>query len=368
LFQAIAGAIGTANWRSWPAGIAAREPRAIDDARHQVAMDVLRHQYLQWIADEQWQSARRAVRAQGVLLVGDAPFVVATDSADVWARSGEFVLEASAGVPPDAFSATGQDWGLPMYRWDVIAAGGFAWMRDRVRRMAALYDGIRLDHLVGFYRSYGRIGNGDGFFIPPDEPTQTWQGEQILRIAIDAGIEVLAEDLGTVPDFVRASMARLCVPGLKVLRWERDYHAASQPFLDPATFPPVSVTMTGTHDTETMAAWWEAAPTEERRAFAAMPSCGGRLDPLAPWSDRVRDLLIDVAYHAGSDHLFLPMQDVFGWRDRINTPATVNALNWTWKLPWASDELTSVPEAVERARVCRELAAATGRLAAPASE
>ncbi len=368
LFGAIAGVTHTANWQAWPPALAAREPRALDEARRQLASDILRHQYLQWIAAEQWQAARRAARAREVLVVGDAPFGVATDSADVWARSGEFLLEASAGVPPDAFSPTGQDWGLPMYRWEVIAAGGFAWMRDRVRRMAALYDSVRIDHLVGFYRSYGRIGTGEGFFVPPDEPTQTRQGEQVLRIAIEAGIEVLAEDLGTVPDFVRASMARLGVPGLKVLRWERDYHAASQPFLDPATFSPVSVAMTGTHDTETMAAWWDEAPIEERRAFAAIPSLGGSLDPSAPWSDRIRDLMLDVAYHAGSDQLFVPVQDVFGWRDRINTPATITPLNWTWRLPWASDALTSEPEAVERARACRQLAAATGRLAATASE
>ncbi len=223
LFQAIAGAAGTGDWPAWPPPVRDREPRALDEARRHFAREVLRQQYLQWIAETQWHTARAAARARGVRIVGDLPFVVATDSADVWARRGEFMIDVSAGVPPDAFSDTGQDWALPTYRWDVIAGTNFSWMRQRARRMAALYDSVRIDHLVGFYRTFGRTSAGHAFFNPADEPTQTWQGEQILRIFLESGAEVLAEDLGTVPDFVRASMARLGVPGCKVLRWERHY-------------------------------------------------------------------------------------------------------------------------------------------------
>jgi len=298
-----------------------------------------------------------------VQLVGDLPFVVAIDSADVWVRRGEFMLDVSAGVPPDAFSDTGQDWALPTYRWDVIAGTNFAWMRQRARRMAALYDSVRIDHLVGFYRTFGRTAAGHAFFNPDDEPTQTWQGEQILRIFLESGAEVLAEDLGTVPDFVRASMARLGVPGCKVLRWERHYHLHDRAFVDPATFPAVSVAMTGTHDTETLAAWWDHASDDERRAFLAVPSPREIEihDAHAPWSDALRDQILDVAYRAGSDHLFLPLQDVFGWRDRINTPATIDDSNWSWRLPWPVDTLTHVPVAAERAAVCRAMAVSSGR-------
>jgi 4-alpha-glucanotransferase len=266
-------------------------------------------------------------------------------------------------VPPDAFSETGQDWALPTYRWDAIAATDFAWMRQRARRMAALYDSVRIDHLVGFYRTFGRPREGQAFFNPADEPTQTWQGEQILRIFLDSGAEILAEDLGTVPDFVRASMARAGVPGCKVLRWERDYHTPDRPFVDPATFPPVSVAMTGTHDTETLASWWDHAAEDERRAFLAVaspPDSTGR-DLQAPWSDALRDQILGLAFRAGSDHLFFPWQDVFGSRDRINTPATITDGNWTWRVPWAVDSLTSVPMPAERAAFCRHLAISSGR-------
>jgi len=363
LFQAIAHAAGTAAWQAWPAPIRHREPRALDEIRRQRARDVLYHQYLQWIAAGQWARARASARAHGVGIVGDVPFVVATDSADVWVRPGEFMLDVSAGVPPDAFSASGQDWGLPTYRWDVIVAGGFTWMRQRVRRMAALFDSVRVDHLVGFYRTFGRPAAGEGFFNPADEGSQTWLGEQNLKIVIDSGLEVIAEDLGTVPDFVRASMARLSVPGCKVLRWERDYHRARQPFLDPAAFSPVSVTLTGTHDTETLAAWWEAASMDERRAFVELPSvvARGAIDPSSAWTDSLRDRVLEMAYHGRSDHLFMPVQDIFGWRDRINTPATVNEINWTWRLPWPVDQLFDTTEAVERARFCGALSRAAGR-------
>ncbi|MFI5177581.1 MAG: 4-alpha-glucanotransferase [Vicinamibacterales bacterium] len=362
LFQALAGAVGTAAWRQWPDPIRDRNARALDEVRRQLARDVLRHQYLQWIAETEWHAARAVARRRGLTVVGDVPFAVAVDSADVWARPGEFMLDVSAGVPPDAFSEEGQDWGLPTYRWDVIAASDFAWIRQRARRMAALYDSVRVDHLVGYFRTYGRLPDGRAFFIPPDEPSQIRQGDQILRIFLETGTEVLAEDLGTVPDFVRASMADLGVPGCKVLRWERDYHSGHQGFIDPSAYPPVSVALTGTHDTETLAAWWDGASEDERRAFLSVPSLGaGSRDPRAPWSDDVRDLVLDALYRSGSNHLFFPLQDVFGWRDRVNTPSTVNEINWTWKLPWPVETLGATPVAAERAEFCRRLAQASGR-------
>ena len=171
------------------------------------------------------------------------------------------------GVPPDAFSETGQDWGLPVYRWDVMAEGGHEWLRQRARRCAELYDGFRLDHLVGFYRTFVRERDGSTAFIPPDEPSQRAQGERsavdVLRSRVRGSSRKTS---ALIPDFVRESMARLRVPGLKVLRWERDWHANGQPFRDPAAYPSDSVATTGTHDTEPLAEWWDTAGPDERRA------------------------------------------------------------------------------------------------------
>lgn len=344
LFAAIARAFGSADWREWPAPLRDRDAGALDDVRRHLSQEVLRHQYLQWVAETEWQAARDGARARGVTVIGDMPFMVSASSPDVWVRPDEFMLDVSLGVPPDAFSATGQDWGLPTYRWDRIAETGYAWMRQRARRMAALYEGYRVDHLVGLFRTYGKPTAGDPFFHPAAESAQIAQGETILKILIETGATIIAEDLGVIPPFVRDSLVRLAVPGCKVMRWERDWHAAGQPLVDPATYPPLSAAMTGTHDTETVAEWW----TREGGAGA-------------PWTDAVRDALLATAYRSGSNELFLPAQDVFGWTDRINVPATVGDDNWTWRLPWRVDELDHVPEARERAEFCRRAAAATGR-------
>lgn len=343
LYRALGQQYGGA-WRSWPAPLAARDPRALADARRQFGQSVLFEQYLQWTIDAQWQAARRDAARRGLRIYGDVPFVVDTGSADVWARADEFFLDLSAGVPPDAFSATGQDWGLPVYRWDVIAAGGFQWLRARARRAAALFDGIRLDHLVGFYRTYARDRSGNAWFTPGDEPTQRWQGEQVLATMREPGVHVLAEDLGVIPDFVRASLSGLQVPGYKVLRWERAYDQPGQPFIDPATFPEISVAASGTHDTETTADWFDGLSTDDQLAVAGRSG---------PFDAQIRDTLLTAILHAGSAQAFIPIQDVFGWRERINTPATVGDHNWTWRLPWPIDTWPTEPEAAERADFCR---------------
>jgi 4-alpha-glucanotransferase len=367
LYQALAETMPGKSWREWPSGLRDRDPRTLTDARRDLAEDVLTHQYWQWIAEEQWQTARRQAVARGVTVLGDLTFVVETNSADVWARPDDFMLDVSAGAPPDAFSAEGQDWGLPTYRWDVVAASDFAWLRQRARRMAALYGGFRVDHLIGFYRTYGKPVEGPPFFTPADEPSQIVQGERVLRAFIESGTQVVAEDLGVIPDFVRASLARLGVPGCRVLRWERRWHDEGQPFIDPTEFPAASLAMTGTHDTETVAGWWERANADERTKVMALPrlqalvAAGGRPDD--DWSVRLRDAILETAYGAGSDDVFMPVQDVFGWSDRINTPATVGSGNWTWRLPWAVDAWAGVLEVAERAAWCRAAAARHGRLA-----
>ena len=289
--------------------------------------------------------------------------MVAEASPDVWVRPDEFMLDVSLGVPPDSFSATGQDWGLPTYRWDRIAATGFSWIRNRARRMAALYDGYRVDHLVGLYRTFGKPPVGEPFFNPFDEPTQIGQGETILRILAEPGADIIAEDLGVVPDFVRASLSRLGVPGCKVLRWERDWHAPGHPFIDPRAYPARSAAMTGTHDTETLAGWWAIAQAEERHALCVLlfHTGTGDFDPSTPWSPDLHRAILSVMFASGSDDLFLPIQDVFGWFDRINTPATVGDQNWTWKLPCAADRLNDADFAVKAAELCRNLSRAGAR-------
>jgi 4-alpha-glucanotransferase len=364
LFRALHARDGERAWPEWPRDVQQREPAAIDRARRGLAREVRYWQYLQWLADTQWRAARGG--ANGVALFGDLPFMVDGDSADVWARQDQFHLDASVGAPPDAFSATGQDWGMPVYRWDSIAAGDFRWLRERARRSADLFDGYRIDHLVGFYRTYGKPKDGgEPFFTPAAIDEQLALGERLLGIFKDAGAEVVAEDLGTVPDVVRESLVRSGVPGFRVFRWERLWHTEGQPFRDPSEYPALSVATSGTHDTEPLVVWWEHASVRERQQVSQLPgvqraSGGGSLAD-APFNPTVRDALLDTLFGAGSDLLLLPVQDVFGWADRINEPATVGEGNWRFKLPWPCDRLDDIPEARERQAQLREWSRRHGR-------
>ncbi len=367
LFRAIRAREAGRPWAEWPEPLRRHEPEALNYARRVFERDVLFHQYLQWIANTQWQAARTASHARGIELFGDLPFMVDADSADVWAYQHCFRLDDSVGAPPDAFSATGQDWGMPVYDWEVLAHDGFRWLRDRARRSADLYDGYRIDHVVGFYRTYGRPrAGGEPYFTPAQTDEQVALGEKVLGIFKDTGAEIIAEDLGTVPDFVRASMAALDVPGFRILRWERRWHEKGRPFLDPIDYPANSVAASGTHDTEPLMVWWADAADEERSQLSRLPTIQrltqgagllGRLD-----ASIVRDALLEALFASGSELLLIPLQDVFGWDSRINEPATVTPENWTFRLPWPCDRLDDVPEARERQVRLRAWAAQYQRL------
>jgi len=357
LFRALHAKFGDRAWTEWEPPLRDRDPAALRAARAELADEILFYAYLQWLAADQWSEARETAE---IGVFGDFPFMVSRDSADVWSRQEDFRMDASVGAPPDAFSETGQDWGFPAYRWQEVAAGGFQWLAARARRNAEIYDAFRVDHLVGFFRTYVRELDGRAAFVPGDEPAQIRQGERVLEVLSAPGARLIAEDLGVIPAFVRETLARLGIPGFKVLRWEREWDHEGRPFKDPAGYPRSSVATSGTHDTETNAQWWDEAPVEERRAVAAILG-GGRCDPGAPFDARVRDAILDVLFTSGSDIALVPIHDVFGWRERINTPALVSDENWTWRLPWPVEDLQSNPIATERAAYVRDLIARSRR-------
>jgi 4-alpha-glucanotransferase len=291
------------------------------------------HAWVQWIGDAQWQRARAAAVRHGVRLYGDLPFLLSYDSADVWARQAEFRLDATVGAPPDVFDPEGQDWGLPPMVWDTMAAGDYAWWRARCARTGHLFDGARLDHVVGYYRIWQRPAGCDASFCPPDEPSQRALGELLLDVARAAAgpIDLIAEDLGSIPAFVRASLAELAMPGYRVLRWEDDAGV----FRDPLAWPECSVATSGTHDTSSMATWWSEELRDDERAALARVPCFAPLAVVGrPWTPLVHESLLDGLYAARSALVILPFPDAYGGTERINVPSTVAETNWAYRIPW----------------------------------
>lgn len=366
LFRALKERFRWAPWEAWPGGLAAREPRALQSATHELAGEISFHSYVQFVAYRQWRAMRQALAARGVTLGGDLAFSPGRESAEVWAGQAAFDLARTVGAPPDAFSATGQRWGLPMPAWQAMRQGGLALIRARIRRARQLFDVLRIDHVVGLYRTYGFGADpaAMGAFDPSEPSAQLAQGEELIRVmrAAAGAMDLLAEDLGVIPPFVRRSLAALGIPGYKVMRWEREWNAPGQPFIPPVSYPELSVATTGTHDTETLAEWWRAAPAQERAAFVRMFGAAARLDARAPeLDDRAGLAILDALYAAGSILTIAPVQDLFGWAARINVPGTVGGDNWQWRFPFPLEKAAENPALAARVAAIRAIAERSGR-------
>jgi 4-alpha-glucanotransferase len=348
------------SWRDWPERLRRAEPEALAEVRRTHADSIAFREYVQWLAFGQLRKARAELAARRIHLGGDEPFLVAEDSADVWAHQDLYRFDATVGAPPDAFSETGQDWGLPPYRWSRIADTGYALFRERGRHAARLFDLVRIDHVVGLYRTYHRPLDGtEPHFVPADEPEQRAQGEAVLRALGEAGADLIAEDLGVIPDFVRASLDALGIPGFRVLRWEQ----RGGRFRLPSTWPAQSVATNGTHDTETSAVWWEALPEGDRAAIREIPELGAvPADLASSYNHRVHTALLTALYESPSHLVLLPMQDVFGLRSRINVPNTVGPHNWSWRLPWSLEAMAAEDHVIAQLDELASLARRSRRL------
>jgi 4-alpha-glucanotransferase len=200
--------------------------------------------------------------------------------------------------------------------------------------MSALFDGYRVDHVVGFYRTYVWPAVGPAYFLPAEQADQLAQGERLMRIFLDSGARITAEDLGTVPPFVRASIGRLGLAGYRVLRWEREWDRPGSPFRNPASYPRTSVATTGTHDTEPLAEWWESTSSEERLTRWLAGTAGPPGVERRALDVTTRDRLLELLYASGSDLLVLPCRTVRMARSR-QPASTVSKPNWTYRLRWA---------------------------------
>ena len=367
LFRALKDHFDFVAWEQWPDELRRRDPGALARAKAdtKLAQAIAKYVYWQFLAHRQWAELR--LHAGGVMLGGDLSFSPGRDSAEVWANQELFDLGRTVGAPPDGFNPLGQRWGLPAPRWERIRAEGFGLLRKRIRHARSLYDFIRIDHVVGLYRtfSFGLALGEEGGFWPATVPEQRVQGEEVLAAILDeaGAMVVVAEDLGLIPPFVRASLSSLGVPGYKVMRWEKiGEGGAAEAFVSPAQYPELSLATTGTHDTDTLAEWWDEASADERARMLKLLALGpaGAADAPVPF-DKVRDAMLSALYAAPSRIVMIPLQDLFGWRERINLPGTVGPANWSWRMPIAIEDLRRDPALTARLAELRNLVARTGR-------
>ena len=318
----------TGAWTAWPEAIRRREPKALAQVAAQAGRTLAQEQVLQFAFATQWTNLRAAAAQHGIRILGDVAIFVSMDSADVWAHPDIFELDDElkpihiAGVPPDYFSPTGQRWGNPLYRWDVLEERGFDWWVDRIRRSRELYDIIRLDHFRGFEAYWS---------IPADEATAIngeWvkaPGLQLFRTleAVLGPLPLVAEDLGLITPEVDALRIALTMPGMRVLQFGFSDKGAHMHL--PHQFQPGTVAYAGTHDNDTTNGWWKSAG---RAVHAAVEALVGPVDGRPTWP------LIRAAAGSVAEIAIYPVQDLLelGSEARMNTPAVPHG-NWSWRVP-----------------------------------
>jgi len=326
LFNALRDALGGASLPDWPRDWRRREPTALAQARQTFADAIGMYQFGQFLFDRQWSALRRYAAERGVQILGDIPIFVALDSADVWAHSELFLLDEElrpivvAGVPPDYFSADGQNWGTPIYNWERMAEAGYAWWIARVRRQLTQVDLLRLDHFRGFVQAWhipagettarnGRWVDGPGIAL-----------FETLRQALGS-LPFFAEDLGYITPDVHALRDQLGLAGMRVLQFAlngpADLHW-------PHNYERNCFCYTGTHDNETIVGWYQHLSPSQREYLEK--TVGKRLEDPA-WD------MIRLAWSSVAVVAITPLQDLLrlGNEARMNTPSASQG-NWRWRV------------------------------------
>lgn len=333
LFMAVKDRFEGKPWTDWAEDIRLRYPNAMDYYRRELYFDIEFQKYLQFKFFEQWYQLKAYANSKGIQIIGDIPIYVAMDSADAWAHPELFQLDeknvpiAVAGCPPDGFSATGQLWGNPLYRWDYHKSTGYSWWLSRLWYCFNLYNVVRIDHFRGFDEYYA-IPYGAESAI-----TGHWEkgpGIDLFR-CVEQNLgwhEVIAEDLGYVTDSVRQLVKDSGFPGMKVLEFafdSRDSGSASD-YL-PHNYIENCVAYTGTHDNETIIGWFDSISNEEREMAR---------NYLCDFSTKKKNLhksFIGLVMRSNAKTCIIPMQDYLGLnnKSRMNQPSTVG-INWRWRV------------------------------------
>jgi len=359
--------------------------------------------YVQWIAHQQWRAIKSYAEERGVALVGDIPFGVSYYSADVFARPDDFVLDWCGGAPPepyfkdDAFTQKwGQNWGIPLYRWDKMRADNFEWWRERVRAVRRIFHLFRIDHVLGFYRIYAfpwrprknkqffqldwnqmleQTGGRAPHFVPRDDGTaenseaNQREGEEYLRVVLDeaGATRVIGEDLGLVPDYVRPNLRALGIAGFKIPQWE----VRGEQVTLGNEYERLSVATYSTHDHKPIRALWEdafersTATSEQSRFDLAKIAVFAGFDPRIDQIDFEKDFygaIMEALFKSEAWLAIVMITDLLARKYRFNVPGTKANLNWTRRIRRSIAQLISSPKEQRRMRLIHELLKKTERI------
>ena len=327
LFMALKDAHGGVAWFEWEDELRLRKPEALEAARREYADNILFYKMLQYLFYKQWWSLKEYVNGKGIEIVGDVPIYVAGDSADVWANPSQFYLDENlnpidvAGCPPDAFSADGQLWGNPLFRWDVMKKDNYEWWTKRIKAVSKLYDVVRIDHFRGF----------DSYYAIPAKDTTAKNGEWRQGPVVDlfktlkrrlGKLNIIVEDLGFLTPSVLKLVADSGFPGMKVVQFAFDSREGSN-YL-PHTYPTNCVVYTGTHDNDTIMGWMKTAPKASVKF--AKEYLNLTKEEGYNWG------MMRGAWGSVADTAIVTMQDIIGAGSeaRMNTPSTLGG-NWEWR-------------------------------------
>ena len=333
LFMSLKDFFGDIPHQEWPEDIRMRWGFALDYYNEHLYFDIEFHKYLQYYFFRQWEAVKKYANERNIRIVGDIPIYVAPDSAAVWVHPELFQLDeehlpqAIAGCPPDAFSATGQIWGNPLYRWDYHKSTGYSWWMSRLYQNFRLYDIIRIDHFRGF----------DQYYSVPADAESALEGHWEDGPGIDffncmnwmlGHKDIIAEDLGTMTRSVRKLVRESTFPNMKVIQFAFDPEdqGAAGDYL-PHNYNRNCVVYTGTHDNDTLVGWFKSASPEVRQlacAYVGMPNLKAA---------QAADAFIGLAMTSHANICIIPIQDWLGLgtEARMNVPAR-QAGNWAWRM------------------------------------
>lgn len=336
LFAALKDSHDGAPWWEWPLGQALRDETELDAARQGLDDAIQSQMFRQWLFFGQWNRLRVYANERDIRMMGDIPIFVAHDSADTWGNQSLFYLDDKgqptviAGVPPDYFSATGQRWGNPLYRWEMMRENNYEWWRKRLAMSFKLYDLVRIDHFRGF----------DEYWEVPATEETAINGQWVkgpsahffeVMQAEFKDLPIVAEDLGQITPEVYALRDQFGFPGMKVLQFAFEDPCKPNGF-QPHRFVENAVVYTGTHDNNTTLGWWNEISDQVRNCAQAY---------LGPIHDPARDL-IRLAMMSVAHTVIIPLQDILGYGGdtRMNFPGKA-AGNWTWRFHQSalSDEI-----------------------------